>query len=282
MSTLPTFDPQRLLPYLAPLLNAILVVLIGLAAAQLFWTVWPTSSTPVPPAAIPRDKHAPPGIDVDIDRIAAAHLFGRRSESGGDTAEIEAPETQLDLTLTGIVAESNGDGSWALIRAGSAEQDAYTIGDTIAEGVSIHAIYWNRVVLNRQGRFETLTLEIDRGDGVRRAASDEDSVNVSEQLATFRDEIVAEPALLSKYVTLKVAKRKGRIQGIRIFPTNESRKVFEEAGLKPGELVTMVNGIALDRSPDISYLTNELRDARQFTLSLERQGEQRTVTVSLD
>lgn len=271
------------LRYLPPLINAALIVLIGLTVARLFWAIWPVQPTSLPPAAIQQDHPRSSAPEIDVQRIAAAHLFGRRTDGSEDIAAMDAPETQLDLTLTGIVAAVRGSDSWALIQEGKADQQAYTVGDGVAENVAVHAIHWNRVILERGGRFETLTLEIDREEGVQRDEVPDDDPGLAERLAEVRSEVADEPLLFSKYVTVKAVKEDGQVRGFRIFPTYRSRDVFEEAGIRAGELVTMVNGVALDNNNvDFRRLVEELKQASQLTLNLGRRGDQRTVTWALE
>lgn len=279
--TTQTLETSTLLKYLPHLANAGLVVLLGLAAGQLFWSAWPLPTSDTSPGVLSRDTSH--GTDtLNMERIAAAHLFGRLDKTGaGAAAGANAPETKLDLTLTGVLANVHGKDSRALIRQ-EEEEAAYAVGDIIAGSAEVHAIEWNRVILERGGRFETLTLKLEEGGEARRVSASPEP-DTAEQLGEFRDKVAAEPALLSKYLTVKPAEKNGELVGARIFPTGKSRAIFEEAGIEPGAVVTMVNGIRLDQRPlDLKYLATELQDARQFTLSLKHRGRNRTVSISLD
>ena len=280
--TTQTLETSALLKYLPQLANTGLVVLLGLAAGQLFWSAWPLPAPDTTSGLLSRGTNQ--GTDtLSMERIASAHLFGRyNNNSAGAAAGADAPETKLDLTLTGVLANLHGENSWALVRRGKKEEAAYAVGDTIAGSAEVHAIEWNRVILERGARFETLTLKLEEGGEARRVPASS-GPDAAEQLGEFRDKVAAEPALLSKYLTVKPAEKNGKLIGAKIFPTGQSRAIFEEAGIEPGEVVTMVNGIRLDQRPlDIKYLATELRDAHQFTLSLEHRGRNRTVSISLD
>lgn len=278
----PGGDLWRLLPYLPLLANVVLVVLIGLTAARLFWALWPVESPSLPPAAVQqRDVRSLPGVEVDVQRIVDAHLFGRRAVEAEDGAAIDAPETRLDLTLTGIVADASGGDSWALISEGEADQQAYTVDDGIAENVAVHAIHWNRVILRRNGRFETLTLQLDEGGDVQRVAGQREGGQAQARLRELRDRVLDDPSNLSRYVRFQAHKEDGKLVGMRIYPGSGARDLFTEVGLRPGDIVTSVNDLPVDGSIDLSALGRELRNASYLNLTLSRGGQQHAVTLTL-
>lgn len=275
-------DLRGVLPYLPLLINAVLVVLIGLTAARLFWALWPIQSPTMPSAVVQKhDARVAAPAEIDVQRIADAHLFGRRTGEVGNDAAIDAPETRLDLTLTGIVADAGGGDSWALIHEGKADQQAYTVGDDIAENVAVHAIHWNRVILRRNGRFETLTLQLDESGDVQRVARQAEDRRAEARLRELRERVLDDPSQLSRYVRFQAHKEDGELIGMRIFPGSGARDLFTEVGLRPGDIVTSVNDLPMDGSIDLSALGRELRNASYLNLTLSRGGEQRAVTLTL-
>ncbi len=143
--------------------NLVLVALIALAVARLFWLVWPEpSAQAVAPSSADGSSRAASSQTIDIDTIAGAHLFGEQAAKDANAdkvKQIKAPETHLNLELTGIVSDSRGDRSRALIKDPKGKQDSYKVGQQIVSGVKLHAIYADRVILDRSGHYETLTLE---------------------------------------------------------------------------------------------------------------------------
>lgn len=275
---------RRLLPHLPNIANAVLVVLIGLAAARLFWLLWPVAPLPVTADLAVHRPDAGTAPPVDVDAIAGAHLFGERAavdRAGG--AEIEAPETRLNLSLTGIVSSRSGTRSWALIRGDKREQKAYAVDDGVAPGVTLRAIYADRVILDRGGRYETLTLERDKTpEGVRRVTRDERITGgAAEKLGGIRRVVLNDPAKIAQYIRLQPERRDGNLVGYRIYPGRE-RALFRDLGLQPGELVTAVNGIALDNAGGNMQVLRTLSEAGSVSVTLERGGERRTMSVSFE
>ncbi len=276
-------DAQRWLGRLPEIANLLLVILIALSAARLFWLVWPAGDDVLVPAITgPANDNADQSIDVDT--IASAHLFGEQqvTDSAAEQREIlNAPETRLNLTLTGIISESNGQRSRALIQTGRSDQDSFSVEDTITNGVKLHAIYANRVILDRSGRFETLTLESVKQakslTGVTRSQAV--SSELAEDLGDVRQKILANPANAQRYIRLQPERQNGSLVGYRIYP-GADRGLFEKAGLKPGELVTAVNGQPLNNPAASLKLLSNLAQASSASVTLERDGQQRTVTVN--
>jgi len=280
--------PRNLQPYaqrLPALLNLLLVIFIGFALARLFWLLWPVeqSYTPVGSAAGPAiaSKQA-----IKVDQIAAAYLFGeQKAEDAAAAASdevIDAPETQLNLVLTGIVASKYGIDSRALIKDAKNEQKPYAVGDTVINNVKLHAIYNNRVILDRSGRFETLTLEQEKEakKAVARSSSNNRvSRDVAQNLGEARNQILQDPSKAAQYLRIQPERRDGKLVGYRIYPGSD-RSLFQKVGLRPGELVTAINGQSLDNPSESLKLLGELSQAPSVSVTLERGGQSRTLTVS--
>ncbi len=278
-------DAQRWLARLPAVANIILVVLIGLAAANLFWLAWPAPAADVAPAATgaaDRDSE----VAIDVDTIASAHLFGEQNladEGQAVAAEIiNAPETRLNLVLTGIVSNTESGRSRALIESEGNEQGSYAVGNAVTSGVDLHAIYANRVILDRNGRFETLTLESEKSaEAIQRVADGTVSEALAEDLGDVRTQILGNPARASRYIRLQPERQNGSLLGYRIYP-GADKGLFEKAGLEPGELVTAINDQPLDNPAKSLRLLSDLATAESASVTLQRDGQQRTVTVNFE
>lgn len=92
-------------------------------------------------------------------RLARLHLFGEpQAEDDSQAVAVDAPETELDLTLRGVYAPGKG-GGLAIVSTGRGPAKVYAVDDTIAGGARITAIFGDRVVLRRGGRPETLRMD---------------------------------------------------------------------------------------------------------------------------
>jgi general secretion pathway protein C len=270
----------RRLPTLAAI---VLALLIGRAAADLVWILVPTPQAArwqPPPAApvAPRASDAP-----DINAIAGSGLFGRYQAAPTDSLE-NAPDTPLNLTLLGLLADDREQYSRALIANGTEEQ-SYAVGDDVARGVTLQAIFPDRVILSRNGRLETLRLERDKpgagGDFTPPVAqAEERAPGAPAPLAAIRDEVLKDPARASEYVRVQPANVGGQLKGYRVYP-GKDRSAFSAAGLRPGDLVTSVNGVQLDDPAKALQMLGDLGQAGQVNLVVERGGQSQNISINL-
>lgn len=275
--------------------NLVLIALIGLSAARLVWLVWPE-----PPAKVvaPSDdrssNRSASSQKIDIDAITDTHLFGDQDAPDAKAdkdKQIKAPETHLKLELTGIVADSRGKRSRALIKDPKDKQDSYKVGEKIASGVKLHAIYADRVILDRNGHYETLTLEsikkVRSMHGVERTTSADDeeptdtvSDQVADRVGDIRKKILSDPSSASHYIRLQPARQNGNLVGYRIYP-GADKSLFKKAGLHSGEIVTAINGKPLDNPAASLKQLRSLAHASSATFTLKHNGHKRTVRIKL-
>jgi general secretion pathway protein C len=90
-------------------------------------------------------------------QIVSGHLFGT-ADAQQPAQKIEAPVTQLSLTLRGIVAAQGEHPSFALIANGPAEEEVFLRGDEVFSMATISEIHADRVILLRNGQPETLRM----------------------------------------------------------------------------------------------------------------------------
>ncbi len=102
---------------------------------------------------------------VNPDLISDRHFFGVAS----DKQEIQVddlPETKLELTLRGAFAATEKEASGAIIEDDKKIAQKYEVGDELPGNVTLSAVYSDRVVLSRNGNYETLyfpSLGSDKG-----------------------------------------------------------------------------------------------------------------------
>ncbi|MES1942905.1 general secretion pathway protein C [Salinisphaera sp. PC39] len=214
---------------------------------------------------------------IDLDTIAAAALFGHKSTSGDPNGEaLNAPETTLELQLTGIVSDSNGGRERALIRADdSLAEQAFARGDEVMAGTRLHAIHRTHVVLDRGGRFEKLSLPLDKAPTNQTSDEDESLPRGDAAFQAVRDEVAADPSAIQQYVNIQGYYRDDRLQGFRVYPTNKGKPYFERLGLPPGTLIRSVNGLPLDGSVNWDFVGQELAQAVHLELVVGRERQRR-------
>lgn len=278
---------QGLARHLPVLVSALLVIAIAHSAATLTWRIVPLpehagSASPAPvTTSVPSDD----GAGVDVENLIELAMFGEpdpADDTGSvDLSNVEAPETQLNLSLRGVLATADDSVARAIIATGNGDDKSYKVGDTIGSGAILRAVYPDRVILERSGELETLRLPRDNADsGLSRNTAGSNRVSVPSEVAELRDEIKDNPERITDIIRPTPHRENGEMVGFRIFP-GRMRDQFRQLGLRAGDIVTGVNGQALDSPQAAMGLMNELQDAQQVELTIQRGGRETTVTLSL-
>jgi general secretion pathway protein C len=279
-----------------PLLNLVLIVLIAVTTAKIIWLLWPNEAQeglpPLPSSDVSNTKNAPEQT-ADFSSILNANIFGARANS--EPSEIDplvAPDTRLNLKLTGILSSNDEEQSRALIKDDSGKQRPYGIGDDIPGNAKLYSIHEDRVLLERAGRYETLRLEQDKlgtsgasGNSRRTTSSSGAPSNLSSSalasLSEVRDELLHDPTKAGQYIRVQPVYNQGQLQGYRVYP-GKNRQLFKDVGLRAGEMVTSINGTQLDDPTRALQMLTELSSTNQMAITLERAGQSRTVNINLN
>ncbi len=72
----------------------------------------------------------------------------------------------------------------------------------------------------------------------------------------------------------------GELKGYRLYP-GRNREQFAALGLQPGDLVTEINGMTLNNPPQAMELFRSLSSATQATVTIERGGQQQSLTLDI-
>lgn len=70
------------------------------------------------------------------------------------------------------------------------------------------------------------------------------------------------------------------IKGYRVNP-GKQRRLFHGTGLRAGDVVTSVNGIALSDPAQMATLFAQFKSASRFDLTVERGGRPTSLTIDL-
>jgi len=151
---------EGLLKYMPAVVLVLLLVLLAERLADLTWKVWPQNqAVAATTSAIAANVTATPAQQgVSARQIANWHLFGKAEISKvNNKIPTNAPETRLRLTLKGVVASA--DNPSAIIASQKGPEKDYNLGDNIPGGAILREVYPDRVILERRGRYETLSLQ---------------------------------------------------------------------------------------------------------------------------
>ena len=142
--------------------NLLLLGLLAQAIASFTWQLLEDDGqqqTQTHVIAPVKNNPAQPSAVLLAQRIANSHLFGRADLKATAERGVKAPETKLNLLLSGVVASRDEHQAVAFIAAGrGAPEKAYGIDERLPGGAILKEIYEERVLLEYRGRMENLTL----------------------------------------------------------------------------------------------------------------------------
>ena len=278
---------SRLLP---PWVALLLVIVIGWQLANIIWMLIPgpaAGDAVVVPAGQVSAGGADP-VTADVQAIAAAHLFGEASADSTapvvpEVSDEDLEDTRLsNLQLKGTIASPESAMSAAIITDGNNDEKVYLIGDPIASGAKLHAVYTDRVVLNENGRLTNLrlpeefrenpTAQVSRTTTQRRTAPATRSIQsvVSQNVARLADVIRPTPYFVN-----------GQQQGYRVYPGRDRRQ-FAALGLRPGDLIKDIDGQSLTDPTQAMEIFQSLGTADQVSVTVERNGQPEVIVLKTD
>ncbi len=294
---------EKIIPYAQTFVTVLLVATIAYVLAQfvLFVIYGDQSQASLSTEITTQAVHATAkkqSQQIDTAQIAQWHLFGEINAKKTPQAPktTNAPDTKLRLELNGVyLAPEASDSSAIIVEKGKA--DRYKVGDELPGGVTLHEVYADRVIIERNGRLETLrfsekaltsnnnkrtnqvrvstqrqmgsgTVLNDIRKGSIRSTQDVMSrlnQNPAEQLSSFINE------------TGLVATESG---GYKVSPS-APRDVLAAVGLRKGDVINHINGHNLNVIQSDSTLLQEILSSGEAKIEVQRGKRKFTVSYPL-
>lgn len=233
--------------------------------------------------------------------VAKWHLFGNTPVAATGSSAIAQ-----SMILSGTLADRDPAAGIAVIDAGDGEK-AYRAGDAIAGGIKLARVYPDHAVVLRDGVEQTLALWRDTNlqpaeivrqpapGGVRgaragasapapavpgRASGAGQTVHASPQLQQTIDRARTNPEEIAKRLQIVPVLDGGRVTGIRLSAGADS-SLMNQIGLRPGDVVTAVNGAPVDSIARGQQIIEGLRNASSARVTVLRDGRPADITISL-
>jgi general secretion pathway protein C len=228
-----------------------------------------TAATPSAPAPAVATQ---PRRGVDLRSIVDAHLFGQAA-----VASTDAPPTSIPLVLAGVLALQDPNQGMAILGPTAAQAKLYAVGSAVPGGARLHAVYRDRVLLDRGGALEALMLP-------RKSAVSGPPPAAATPTPGQRLQALAQNngALLGGLMRAQAVFQQGKLQGYRIFPgTRSNPAAFAQLGLRAGDMITAVNGTPLDDPNRALDILQTLSNSSSASVTLLRNGAQQDVALNL-
>jgi general secretion pathway protein C len=257
-------------------LTVVLAIAIAWQLVQLTWMLLepaPDFDTG-PIAASATTSPRPKGVDVQA--IVNAKLFGTAQTEAAVAGP--APETQLNLVLYAVFATDDPEKGLAIIGESAQQTKVYSVGDTIRSSTRLHAVYPDRVILDRGGGLETLALPKRNlvAMAARPAPPPSQPNRVIENLRRVAE---TNPTAFAEIVRPQPVFANGVQRGYRVYP-GRNRQQFAKLGLQPGDLVLSINGTPLDDPQRGMEIFNTIGTSDRVQLTVERNGQSQDLTLN--
>lgn len=288
-----------LIKYRQPCLWA-LCALLGLACADLATTLagMRLSAKALPQSVAPAARRPMPASDpaADLAFILQHHLFDPGSRTA--TAPALSLNSEDDKAVTGsqtfelvgtIVA---GERSLAVLRSGQ-ETGSYRLGEELPGGGTIEEITRHQVTI-RNASHALTTLGLPEGGrsvpadvapppaaagatGQVRAAGDNRWVIPRAMAASIRDNLGEQLRLALMQPRIV----NGRTDGF-IIKKIDAGTLLAQMGLRRGDVLKRVNTMPFDSPEKALQILQQLREARQLNVDLERDGKPLTFAYAIE
>ena len=270
-------------PPLRAVVHVFLVLMLAYSLAQLTWRVLPEpDELLVPqPATLAGQKRV--SGDNQGSQIPQWHLFGRADAKVAAPQPVNLPETQLKLTLRGLIASPDPKEARAIVANSSGKENFYKIGDKLPGNAELKEIHADRIVIQRGARYETLKLP-KKSLGMKKTTSatrQGSSSNKSYSLGQYRQALLNNPQQAADLLRIEPARKAGKFVGYRLQPGRDAR-FLSRYGLMPGDVVTSVNGVVLDSPAKGLGLLNDLKSANTLNIEVERNGVRQRFTLPVN
>lgn len=258
----------------------VLAVALGVQAAIIVTDLAGASRVPAidefnPPPAVPSRR-------VDVAAIVSSHLFGAaQADAPAAVDAANAPQTSMPLVLTGIIAAEDPSMGLAIIGQSPTSTKVYAVGDPVPGGAKLHSVHNDRVLLDRNGRVEALVLPRQLSSNI--TAPPPVTSRLAPQAAAVervRQLVTEQPGMVADIMRPQPVFAQGRQRGFRVFP-GRNRQAFVRLGLRPGDLVTAINGTPLDDPQRSAEIFQTLYASSEARITVMRNGRQQDLVLNM-
>jgi general secretion pathway protein C len=276
--------------------SVVLVITLAWLAARITWFVVPTPAQKPLQVSMSGVK-TQSNNSSELERVISAKLFGQYQEKTTEVVQTvtDAPQTTLNLKLTGVVATGKTPEQGTAIIENNGVEQVYAIDEQIdGSGAVLKQVIEDRVILQVNGRMETLMLDgleyqqltvansaIEEGQLQEAGEAGPDEMGPAQgDIDELRREMTAEPMKLFDYIRVQPRNRGGKMYGYALLPGKDP-KMFAQFGLQPNDVAVEINGVRLDDMQQAYSVMQELGEAKQVSIKLERDGEMKDISISL-
>lgn len=194
------------------------------------------------------------------------------------------PIAQINASLMGIVSSDRQELALAIFNVGN-KQASYGVGETIA-GVKIEHIFYNRIIVSRQGHnevipfddIEDINTQRQVGNGSVNRIMSETTQKSSQHTVSLQQE---ETDNIFDYVSVSPVLVNKTLTGYRLNPGKDT-SLFNQVGLKNNDLAIAINGYNLRNEEEAQKIMQDLATLTSINITVIRDGELQEIQIMLD
>jgi general secretion pathway protein C len=230
------------------------------------------------PAAAPHVAAGTPRPHVDLGGvIAGAHLFGD-AQAVPLVAQADAPATSASLVLTGTIAVSDPRKGKAMLGENAGSSRLKSVGETVAGGALLHAVFPDHVLLDAGGQLQSLWLPRQAsGKALLTRAGDPEQAAADDGVSTL---IASDPSIVSDIMRPQMVYVNGKASGVRVFP-GRNHAAFQHLGLLPGDTVTAINGTPVESATLTETSFRSAQRSGDVQVTVIRDGKPEALRISM-
>ncbi len=281
------------------LARVILVMILAMSLAKLFWLLFPSPKIPAAAVAISASNGpaATEGPSINIAQLKSLTVFGKAAPQ--EVKPVAPPivdqaiDTRLNLILVGLISSEDEKSARAIIASGD-KQEVYAIGDAlpVGNGVTLSKVLSDKVIINNNGQYESLWLYPNDPSGrpITQVTAPQAAYvppPMPRQAEPDRSmPMPSNPSMadvsrsLSDVIAMSIYREGDQIIGYRIRPGRDSEK-FKSLGLQADDIVTSINGMPLNNPAKIMEVYKNMGNTTSANLEIRRGGSVITVDVVL-
>ncbi|WP_129777525.1 type II secretion system protein GspC [Peristeroidobacter soli] len=254
----------------------VLVIAIAWQLVQLTWLLLDRGPQPQAPTAPPPMNVAPVRSGIDIQAIVNAHLFDVAAAPAAPDAA-NAPASQANLVLSAVFASEDPTKGLAIIGESAQSAKVFAVGGMVRQGLKLHSVYIDKVILDRGGSLEALALPKPNSALVINRPPPPQQNQVAENLRRIAE---TNPSAFAEIIRPQPVFANGVQRGYRVYP-GRNRAQFSKLGLVPGDLVLSINGTPLDDPQRGMEIFNTIGSAGQVNVTVERNGQTQELSLNM-
>ena len=299
MPSIPQGNGSRFIKNGLPtLINVLLIVPLAIGFSK-FSEQFFTAKSQTTPARTSQQFTTIPATQkisrVNHQEIARWHLFGTQSvkQTPAKPKNRVAPKTQLKLILRGIAAQDDKLAGLAIIQQPNKEEKHFKTGDSIFSLAKLEEIHPDRVILSRNGQYETLQLpkfDSSRKAPVRTTSFKTRKTSVQKVIPVpanvmaddiGEDDNFEEDGDFWEYLDFEPAMINGKLAGLKLIPEEEDdNKILLSNGLMPGDIITSVNGHVMNTGANVSEAIDAIAEDEKLDIVVSRNGKSKNLVIT--